>query len=465
MAGQPRVHARLDGRPVSGHQHLAGRRQHGRAQHPLQHVRDALAVGRHDLVAPHHGLPHVIGRGGALAGEVVDLQAEAGRAARGRPAGEHERAAHAVVLGVGQRGGAVELSHAAGPQVIGALDHLGHVGRHFVGVLIGQRQQVVAHGLVDADLGLAVLVDDHQLAGLGAHAVFDPRPHLGAADAGDGALGHLTHGLLDLGQFLRGVARGGFAQRRIDQHAPVVDPLIRMVFGQFVVRHLAHGLADGAHGAHILLAVGHHLGHQRRVFAERTVGLGDGQGADQLRAAVVLLHGRAGEAPHVFKAAGAAVGPGLRCGAIELLQRRFGEALIGRQHIPEDEPLEGGVVGAYLAPVLRHAGREGLAWQPRHHVVIAEGVGHAQHLGAAVLRVVVGARAGQVAAAAGLEVKPEDHGETAPACAGAGPSQAVRRRRRPASAGAVSASGSATASGSAPGPSRLIHSITSNTGV
>ena len=77
LAGQPRVHARLDGRPVGGHQHLAGGGQHGRAQHPLQHVRDALAVGRHDLVPPHHGLPHVIGRGGAFAGEVVDLQAEA----------------------------------------------------------------------------------------------------------------------------------------------------------------------------------------------------------------------------------------------------------------------------------------------------------------------------------------------------------------------------------------------------
>jgi len=159
--GQPRVHARLDGRPIRRHQHLAGRRQQGRAQHPLQHVRDALAVARHDLMCAHHGLPHVVGRLGALAREVVDLQAVAAGPACGSAAGEDKRAAHPLVLGVGQRRRTAKLGHAAGPQVIGALDHLGHVGRHFVGVLIGQCQQVGAHGLVDRHLGHPVLPDGH----------------------------------------------------------------------------------------------------------------------------------------------------------------------------------------------------------------------------------------------------------------------------------------------------------------
>jgi hypothetical protein len=60
------------------------------------------------------------------------------RAAGRGPASEDERTPHPAILGVGQFGQPVELRHAAGPQVVRALDDLGHVGRHFLGVLGGQ---------------------------------------------------------------------------------------------------------------------------------------------------------------------------------------------------------------------------------------------------------------------------------------------------------------------------------------
>ena len=53
-ARQPRVDARLDGRPVGHHQSVAGLGQQRRAQHLLQHVSDALAVLGDDLAALHH---------------------------------------------------------------------------------------------------------------------------------------------------------------------------------------------------------------------------------------------------------------------------------------------------------------------------------------------------------------------------------------------------------------------------
>ena len=70
---RPRRHPRLDGGPVGHHQPLAFRCHQRRAQHTLQHVGDARAELRHDLVAAHHRLTGQCRVGGALSWEVVDL--------------------------------------------------------------------------------------------------------------------------------------------------------------------------------------------------------------------------------------------------------------------------------------------------------------------------------------------------------------------------------------------------------
>ena len=103
---------------------------------------------------------------------------------------------------------------------------------------------------------------------------------------------------------------------------------------------------------------------------------------------MVFAHTGAERAAYVFKAAGQAVGPRLRSGAIELL-----ELEVDLQHIPKDKTLERGVVRADLASVRCHTLRKRMLWEPRHDGLVVERVGHAEHLGAQVLRVVVDARA------------------------------------------------------------------------
>ena len=184
---------------------------------------------------------------------------------------------------------------------------------------------------------------------------------------------------------------------------------------------------------------------------------------------MILAHPCASEAAHVFQTAGRAVGAGLRCGAVELLQLE-----LALEHIPEDQALERGVVRAYLAGVLGHVLRERLAMPPRPHVAIVEGVGHTQHVCAGVLRIVVDAVTAQIAAAARLEINPKNsHGcLTHPLLAGTAqrpprlsrPVYAVaRRRRRGASSAATSSSTSSSAA--AASASRPTHFRTSKTGV
>ena len=117
---------------------------------------------------------------------------------------------------------------------------------------------------------------------------------------------------------------------------------------------------------------------------------------------MVLLHGRAREPANVFQATRRAVGAGLAGGAVELLQLE-----VDLEDVPEDQALERGVVRADLAGMVTHLLGEWITGTPGHHLAVVEGVGHTQHLGAGVLRVVVDAAPLEVAPAARLEIKPE----------------------------------------------------------
>ena len=153
------------------------------------------------------------------------------------------------------------------------MDNLGNSGRYLIWVL--HRKQIGPHSLVNRILLFAVFVGLHKLQGLRPHAVDDPLAHLRRPDAGDLALGHLGHDLLDLDQLVAGELDGGVAQGHVHQHATVVDALVDVVVGQLGRAQWAQGLADRTHGTDVLFTITDHLGHQRGVVAERAVGLWD----------------------------------------------------------------------------------------------------------------------------------------------------------------------------------------------
>ena len=269
------------------------------------------------------------------------------------------------------------------------------MGRNLI--VVFHRKQVGPHSFVNRIL----LAGPHQFLGLGSDTRQHPLAHLGTAHAGDLALGDLDHDLLNLDGFLGGVFDGGLTQRHIHQHATIVDLLVDVVVAQLFLGQRPQGLADGTHGLHVSFAIGNHLLHERSVFTELAVGLRHGQQPDQLRATVVLAHVSASKAADVFKAARRAVGPGLSCGAVKLLQLE-----VDLEDVPENQALECRVVRVDKASMIADSGGEFLRGDPCLHGAIAEGVGHAEHVSAGILRVVVDALGLQVTAAAGLEVNP-----------------------------------------------------------
>ena len=245
----------------------------------------------------HHRLANGKGIFCGLARQIVDLRSIASCAASGAAAGEHERTAHPVILNVSKRGQPLEFGDRTSPQVIGALDDLGHVSRHLVGA---EREQVGAHGLVDRIL----LTCPHQLDGLRPHPGLHPLPHPGRTHTGEFTLGHLAHDLLYLLQLGLGVAYRSAAQIGIDHHPTVVNPLVDVVVGQFLIGQRAQGLADGAHGADVLFAIRNKFGHQRRVVVERAVLAWDRQQPNQCRATVVFTHLAGHGAAYILQTAG-----------------------------------------------------------------------------------------------------------------------------------------------------------------
>jgi hypothetical protein len=114
---------------------------------------------------------------------------------------------------------------------------------------------------------------------------------------------------------------------------------------------------------------------------------------------MVLLHGRARKPADVLERTWRAVGARLRCGAIKLLELRLGQIEVGAEHIPEDEPLEGGVMGGdgvQILDAIPHSLREGLVRRPEFDLAVVQRPGHAEHLRGRMLRVGVSAKAGQV---------------------------------------------------------------------
>ena len=134
---QPRVDAAFDGRPVRDDEHLTRRRYQRRTQHGLQDVGDSFAELRRNRAAACHRLSDGLGVIGAHARKVVRLQAIARRAARGRATSEHERPTHTMIFVIRKVGHTPELGCAAGPQIIGCLDDLGHIGGHVFMVFFG----------------------------------------------------------------------------------------------------------------------------------------------------------------------------------------------------------------------------------------------------------------------------------------------------------------------------------------
>ena len=146
-AGEPRVDARLDGGPVGDDEHVLLGGDQGGAQHALQDVGDARAVGRRHVLPCDQRSARRCGVLQRLAGEVMDLEPERTSTACSASTSEDEGAAHSFVVVVGKVGGASEFGDGAGPDVVGRLDNLHDVPRNFIAVL--HRQQVTAHGLVD----------------------------------------------------------------------------------------------------------------------------------------------------------------------------------------------------------------------------------------------------------------------------------------------------------------------------
>ena len=114
---------------------------------------------------------------------------------------------------------------------------------------------------------------------------------------------------------------------------------------------------------------------------------------------MVFLHRRASKPSSVFQTTGRAVGAGLCCGAVELLQLE-----VDLQDIPKDQTLKRRVVGVDHARVVFDLGRERLAGQPCADLAVIKGVGHTQHFGACILRVVVHAATLEVTTAAGFKI-------------------------------------------------------------
>ena len=170
-----------------------------------------------------------------------------------------------------------------------------------------------------------------------------------------------------------------------------------MIVRQLNRRQRAQALAGVAHGPDILRAVREQVDQVlRRVLERRHAALPNERGA-----AVVFPHSGAGESSDVLKTARRAVSAGLSGRADELLQ-----LVVGLEDVPQDEPLKRRVVGVDGPLVAEHVLRERLVGRPSDDVAVVEGVAHAQHLGRAMHGVVVNARSGQVALAAGFKINP-----------------------------------------------------------
>ena len=300
----------------------------------------------------------------------MDLGAVRTGAARGAATRKDERAAHPVVAHVGKIRKAFELGDRTGPQIVGALDHLGHIGRHLVRP---KGEQVSTHRLVDAVL----FACPHELDGPGADAILHPLAHPRRPDAGHLALGHLGHDGLDLGQLHLGVADRSMAEGGVDQHATVVDALVDVVVGQFLVGEGPHTLADLAHGPHVLLAVGHHLGHQGGVAVERAVFPGEAQQANELRATVVFPHLAGHGASDIFQTARKAVRSCLGCRTMELFESWFRHTYVRAEDVPKNQPVKTCVVKTQLpagVDVVYHPLGERRGRRPRLNRLIVKGV-------------------------------------------------------------------------------------------
>jgi AcrR family transcriptional regulator len=178
------------------------------------------------------------------------------------------------------------------------------------------------------------------------------------------------------------------AERHVHPHASVVDALVDTVVRKLISRQRPQALTDRPHRPHVLRAVFEQVLHV-------LLGVLEGRYAalpHQRRTAMVFLHRRAREPADVLKRARRTVGARLRGRAIELLQTRLGHLEVRAEHIPEDEPLEGGVMGGdgvQILDAIPHGLRERLVGRPDLHVLVVDRPRHAKHPRRRVLSVSV----------------------------------------------------------------------------
>ena len=186
------------------------------------------------------------------------------------------------------------------------------------------------------------------------------------------------------------------AERDVHPHAAIVDPLVHMVVRKLISRQRPQALTDRPHRPYVLRAVLEQVKHVLLgVLERRHAAL-----SDQCCTAMVLLHAGPREPTDVLERARRAVGARLCCSAIELLQTRLGHLEVRAQHIPEDEPLEGGVMGGdgvQILDAIPHGCRERLVGRPDLHVRIVDRPSHAEHPRGRVLSVGVRAALLEVA--------------------------------------------------------------------
>ena len=94
-------------------------------------------------------MTNILGGSRDLPGEVVNLSAIGRGPSRSRSTRKNKGSPDAVIFDICEISEAAELRNRRRPEIVGTLDDFRNIRRDFIVVLLGQRQQIGADGLVD----------------------------------------------------------------------------------------------------------------------------------------------------------------------------------------------------------------------------------------------------------------------------------------------------------------------------